>query len=892
MHRDRLTSPVISETMDCGLSQTERIRFAFLLPSDHIARNMLQGKEMAPISFSGDSQRRLFEGVIAQLSTLDFGDPLVAHSYSFKDSFNDSQPRRVVPIAAFSEQPFSYVSACIAVLLGSDESNGEQLIREHRALGAPLAIEIRSNEISIWRVSADTAPDDRRFNFASVESFERAIQEHRDVWSRDSIARAKRIGPVETSNQRDFFDLGLLPAIEAQVQAKLGPILTNAMVTARDRFRSRHGRSIDDRALFRSVFWLLASKALHDRKVNGFVNLSADSNPELILKRVGEHYGEVPPSIDREVLNILISHFWLGLSFENLSVDVLAYIYEDTLVDKQLRRQKGIHATPPAIARYILNRLPFEQINQDERWTVEPFSGCSTFLVAAVQRLRTLLPASYSAAERHKHFVRMLSGFELDAFSLEVGRLCLTLADLPNPNGWRLFEADVFRKPENLIRELGRARFVTANPPFEAFASAERRAYSWKSAETPLKPARFVDLLLESAHPEASFGLVLPAQLIDGQSFKQARGRLAERFRAVELLKLPDQDVFRNAEHESVVMIATEPRIGNVTTVRFARLVGPAWNKWQVSERPVSFVTEGVDVERATGSLRVHVLREIWTRLSENPTISDALECHRGIEWNLSMKDNEDRLVGTKEKRGFEAGLRNSDGLDALLAPSEIVYLNMDASLARRRAYELPWRAPKIIINAVRKTRGPWRVVAAADRERLILTQQFTAGWPRTAEWDLDVIAAILSGPVVNAFLNDHEDGKHITKEVLGSAPLPRPTALDSATIRHLVGVYKKEVAREHWDEARGTLRAIDARVLEAYELTPLMERRLLDYFAGSRRPVPFEFGDYYPRGFEAAIPLALLDSEVFRRSGGRDWLAAPRISDRALDEALAEVID
>jgi hypothetical protein len=44
------------------------------------------------------------------------------------------------------------------------------------------------------------------------------------------------------------------------------------------------------------------------------------------------------------------------------SVEVLAYIYEHTLVDKAVRKEMSIYSTPHSLARYIVHRLPFEEV--------------------------------------------------------------------------------------------------------------------------------------------------------------------------------------------------------------------------------------------------------------------------------------------------------------------------------------------------------------------------------------------------------------------------------------------------------------------------------------------------------------------------------------------------
>src|SRR5207245_6165073 len=112
-----------------------------------------------------------------------------------------------------------------------------------------------------------------------------------------------------------------------------------------------------------------------------------------------------------------------------------AYIYAITLVDPWVRAEYGVHSTPHTVARYIVHRLPLDAVLMNARPIVEPCSGHSIFLVAALRRLRDLMEGTASDAERHRLFVRVRIGFERDPFVIEVGRLCLLLADSPNRHG-------------------------------------------------------------------------------------------------------------------------------------------------------------------------------------------------------------------------------------------------------------------------------------------------------------------------------------------------------------------------------------------------------------------------------------------------------------------------
>jgi hypothetical protein len=92
-------------------------------------------------------------------------------------------------------------------------------------------------------------------------------------------------------------------------------------------------------------------------------------------------------------------------------------------------------------------------------------------------------------------------------------------------------------------------------------------------------------------------------------------------------------------------------------------------------------------------------------------------------------------------------------------------------------------------------------------------------------------------------------------------------------------------------DRARRILLEMDALILQAYGLPPWLERRLLDFFRGEARPVPFAFGDYYPADFAPSIPLRLLISQQFRSSTASKMAAQlPNLKDEALTTALEEV--
>src|SRR5205085_7544767 len=93
-------------------------------------------------------------------------------------------------------------------------------------------------------------------------------------------------------------------------------------------------------------------------------------------------------------------------------------------------------------------------------------------LIAAMSRLRALLPSGATAYDRHEYFVRMLVGLEVDPFAREVARYSLTLADYPSPNGWKILPGNVFAGTQ-LDENLQAANIILCNPLFGDFTDEQ-----------------------------------------------------------------------------------------------------------------------------------------------------------------------------------------------------------------------------------------------------------------------------------------------------------------------------------------------------------------------------------------------------------------------------------
>jgi type I restriction-modification system DNA methylase subunit len=841
------------------------------------------------VKFKSAQQETLFKAVLRNLQRLGFRDELLQQDYTFIDWFEPDNPERVVPAAAFGQTPQSYDSACFAVLL-SNGNFGPPLVGECRALGAPYAFEIRDDVIVNWRVGRDPNGSKELLRI-SPDALDRTFEDKQESWTGADVLRTKgisfRLGP----RQLDFIDLGLIPAIEQQVSLKLDRILQEVVRDAVSLLqRSQQNNPDALRGVYRLIFRFLAGKVLHDRAVTPFSNFDEHTARAVILDEVAKYYGEQPavPS-DPALRDLVSSSIWTQLDFRNLSVEVLAYIYENTFVGEEARQKLGTHGTPHAVARYLVHQIPFEQFAESERYTLEPFCGHGVFLVAALQRLRELLPPGMEAKERHKYFVRMLRGFEIDRFALEVSRLCLMLADFPNHNGWKLNEEDIFA-PDAFSTAVKQSRIVLSNPPFEDFTELERRRYPTLSS--PHKPVELLNHILNKLPANGVLGIVLPSRFLDGSAYHKTRAELARRFQSLKLVSLPD-GVFEKSDMETVLVIGTEPRTDQskklrVSFTHVAEKDRDAFlRQYEVTRRDEAERTE----EEASRSLNIVCLREVWEKFYHLEPLGQFAEIHKGVEWTPSPDPN--RYVSASPRQGFRRGVYNAQNLLAFEKP-ETKYLCFDPKYRRPRApggFDLPWVEKKVFVNAARVSRGPWRIVAFSDASGLISNKRFHALWPRKP-WTVVSLAGILNSPIANAYVAAHDFARDIRKQTLEAIPLPRWGVEEILTLERLVAEYMRTDKAEP-RAARDALLAIDAFILKGYGLPPRLERELLDLFKRVKRPAPFEFNGYFPDEFTSNIPLWMFLSPEYRKCNANYLLSRiPIITDPALIEALEEVAE
>lgn len=773
-----------------------------------------------------------------------------------------ARPVREVDAAAFLDGPASYRTAALGIVRTAAGETSRDTVEATRSLGAAFLVVIEGDEASIWTYTANGAT---QLDSTSASQWQTLLAD-RAKFGPGPIRQLKVLQVREdTPSTGLLFDPRNLYAIQANTQLALDDMLTQflshfdgARVTTGQLSLQTHYK-----VLFPLVFRLLAGKILIDRADSQVASIDVD-DPRKVVATVESLYSLPAQRLQWTKTRVAqLASAWLtlreGLYVRNVAADDLAFVYENTLITPETRKAFGTHSTPYSAADYVIRSLRLPEGHAAGQLRVyEPFAGACVFLTAALRRFKELFPQSWSVAKVHEHLVNHFVASEIDPFACEIARLALILADYPNHNGWRITREDLFESGR-LAERVRQCDVLLCNPPFEDFDEP----FSDLSVH---KPVVLLDAIVKT--PPAFVGVVMPSGFSSHKVYREHIRRICEIYGDVEVMQLPE-GVFRHASIGAEILIAQCRRDEDArredtcdeTTLRKSVVRRADWPRFTQTLQTSGSDMAVVNPRTSPGLVALRPLRRVWDYLAESPVLGSVAELHRGLEWTTDQSE----ASRPKTAAGFRRGLHRSGESLAQFEVKQAVYLDARASNLRGGAINYPWASPKLIANAIRTSRSPWRLAATVDTAGLLVSQQFYGIWLRESrELSLSLVelCAILNSPLANAFSFVHDEQKHLRKETLQTLPLP--SAHISREVESLIGEY---VAACEGDDgplfssrpksAQDLLLEIDALVLKAYDLPPRLERELLRFMGEGQRPSRVDFGGYPGTGSEdAAISL------------------------------------
>jgi hypothetical protein len=449
-------------------------------------------------------------------------------------------------------------------------------------------------------------------------------------------------------------------------------------------------------------------------------------------------------------------------------------------------------------------------------------------------------------AKVHEHLVNHFVASEIDPFACEIARLALILADYPNHNGWRITREDLFDSGR-LAERVSQCDVLLCNPPFEDFDKA-------LSDLSVHKPVVLLDAIVKT--PPAFVGVVMPSGFSSHKVYREHIRHICEIYGDVEVMQLPE-GVFRHASIGAEILIAQCRRDEKArgadgfdeTTLRKSVVKRADWPRFMQTLQTSGSDMAVVNPRTSPGLVALRPLRRVWDYLAESPVLGSVADLHRGLEWTTDQSEAS-RLKATQ---GFRVGLHRVSESLTQFEVKQTVYLDARATNLRGGAIKYAWSSPKIICNASRTSRGPWRLAAAIDSKGLIASQQFFGIWMHeTVESAISLVelCAILNSPLANAFSYVHDQERRFRVEVMQQIPLPqiRISREIESLVAEFVTACKADDGPLFYSRpksAQDLLMEIDSLVLKAYDLPPKLERELLRFMGEGQRPSRVDFGGY-----------------------------------------------
>lgn len=754
-------------------------------------------------------------------------------------------------------------------------------VASYRQLGAPIVVALRPGSLELWK---QREGDAEFLDAIADDKAEAYFRSHAADLGPDAVFRAKTWGRLDRQFQLDFVDAGLMPLVEREIGERLTGLIERVVHQLRRALWPDVSQVsvADGHWLLTSAFWLLAAKILRDKEVPGFKRVDL-LNVEDVFTKVARHYHsrnaksvgiEIRTRKQRIALEAAAESIGAFSHLGHVTTESLAYVYESALITKDTRALLGTHSTPQYLVDYVVWKLApwIKEIPEDQRDVFEPACGHAAFLVASMRLLKELLHPERQ--EDRKGYLRAhLHGVEIDPFAIEIARLSLTLADIPNSNGWDLTCRDMFADGV-LAKKAKHATILLGNPPFENLKNDDRAKLKRKTGHEPLinKTAEVLAQTLPALPVGGVFGFVVPQGILYGKNTTALRHMLCNEFEIKEICLFPDK-VFSFSDAESAVIIGRRVEApGRSRAVSCRRVRESDMDAfrldYQISSR--RDIPQSVLCQSKEAGFVWPDLPEVWQYLQGMARLEDIADIGEGLSYRSDLPQTVRYSVDRKFRGAVRGFMKIGRTLQTHEHPPE-VWMNISSNVLgpARMGADM---TPQVLLNHARASRGPWRIKAFIDRDGHAFTNNYNAVRSKRGDVSLEFLWALLNSPLANAYAFAHARGRHNLPGVLGQMPVPLGTHAELEAVKQLVSEYHHTAKRGDLGAVSGMLRhlalRIDAIILQLYDLPPRLERELLDLFAGQLRVgVPFHQDRYFPDDFEPWVHLHEYLSDEFENS-------------------------
>lgn len=839
-----------------------------------------------------------------------------------------------IPKLAYCRSPHDLRSAGIAVINVPIGGTSQQAVGSMKAAGAPVVITLGGNhDWEVWRQSF--AGSARQEGFGEAKKLGSFLQEYRSILNPDALYRAKLWGRMDAKAQQpELIDLSYLPSLEQRMGEKVAGLLEDCFSHLMNAFGWSYKEGMSPQRakwLVQAPFWLLAAKVLRDKEVKSFEKIDL-ANFTATFGKLAKHYqsrhSEPSPVTVAKYQEAALTEVARKIdrfhSLELMSTEALGHIYESAIINKETRKRWGTHSTPVWLIDYMLARLRplIADMPAAKRRVFEPAVGHGGFLVGALRVLDELMPEE-DRADRKGYLRKRLSGVDIDDFSQEVARLALTLADVPNANGWNLDCLDMY-EGDTLESRINQADIVLANPPFE----------DWKANERPKgslvnKAAEVVRQTMLHLPRGGIFGFVLPQTFLSSKEGIETRRRMLNECDVMEITLFADK-VFEFGEPESAIILGHKaPAIGrqrSLTTYQRVREKQVAVFKQTYEPSSSEQVDQSEFARFSDADCEVPVLRELWICLQGNPKLQSVAHVGKGFEHKGVSDQTIAKSVIRVADKPFKGGVEGYVDWDKSqmthLLP-KLKWLSLSAETIRRPMSGSTMGKPQVLLNHSPVSRNEWLLKALCDERGHPVRGRFLVVRPEKPELKISTLWGLLNSPIGNAYAFTVSSKRDVLTGEVRELPIPRTLSQENTqSLSQAVDAYLDAAHLFDQQQSSGQLVEdgdlfhsaspssrtleqaeqnlmylhwrVDAEVLKLYDLPAHLERQLLDMFTGvERRGVPFHQTEYFPAHFtdlQRLEDLLAITGEWEQTSARKSELIEKKIRKQASDDELKEL--
>lgn len=752
-------------------------------------------------------------------------------------------------LVAFFDEPHDQSTTAVATRWLSDGQDRRTYLRPlGTLLWAPFAILAAPGGCDLWPTLPEQPATDALFPLATNVPYERlgdVLAANKNRLGRGIVKETKRRWRQMALYESDTESNAFLEWAYQPTRERLTRTLAKVFADAGRLTHPYGGLSANH---LRWLLRLIGARVAWDK--HWFEPSSRMSGTDILATAKQYPTGlrdEHPMEIVSELADI-VAHRLGAIHLGAADGGLLSQLLQQRGLPRHLRQEWKIYPTPQHVAWRMVTGLPIEAIPTERRKVWDGTCGSGTFLVAALDRLRTLMP-NLSLPELREYFIHTISGNDLVPALADVSRIALDLAlGAPVGGDWRITETDVLKAPawsSDVIPTI-----IIGNPPFAAIG------------HTPDVAISIINHYIELLPRGGLLSVIIPRSLLGTDAASRLRRRLLSEFEIYEVSEY-ESGTFSGTEQETAVLTARKLHEGERSTFAVT---------WR--EVAKDGQTRAIDALRQVEWLQneyTPILPPLWMRMN---TLFDGFPQLRmfvtknnrsqGITPGIAGKGN---IISHPEPGAVPYLFGREDMLPFAIPwhqhPRWLHYDPVRLQWARPGAVEL-FKSAKVFISRHVTWGSAWRIRAAVDLDGVFPSDQFIVMIPRPP-LSMDFLAALFNSAMVNCLLGLRNPSNTVNMKHMLELPIPRDTQSEVVRRIEVVARELREgrqpggiLSSEHLAEL--TLE-LDSLFFDAYEMPGSLRHEIGQHFISR--------GDSRP-GFDRPM-VAVSDFDDVRKSRSTD---------------------